>query len=684
MKAIKNVTIDSIYCSTDRGFFSEGKHKIFYSMKIYYRMIISVDVGGTFTDVVGVESGKLIVYKGPTTPRAPEIGVMEGVKKVGVPQTVVHATTIATNALLGQVNLELPKIALITTKGFRDVIEIGRQNRPELYNPFFQKPTPLVPRNLRYEVSERVGPEGEVIEELKEKEVNEALDRAKTEGVTSIAISFLHSYLNPSNERRAKELAERQFKYVSVSHEVSPAPREYERTSTTVVNAALMPVVKSYLDSLFNALKSQGTSSLFVMSSSGGLIDVEEAGRRPVQIIESGPAAGVVGVSALSRLMGESNAISFDMGGTTAKAGTVVNYQVETTQEYEVGGRTHYGRLVKGSGYPVRFPFVDLAEVSAGGGTIIWVDESGGLRVGPLSAGADPGPMCYDKGGDKPTLTDASLFLGRIGDTLSEGMKLRKDLAERGLRALGDPVEVSSKAIALATLEMARAIRLVTVERGYDPSSFTMFAFGGAGPQFAVELAEEMGVKKVVVTPHPGLFSALGMLMADMKFEASIAYPRDIKAGFLEIEDEMRKAFPNATFQRFADVRYEGQGWELTIPVNDPEKVEEEFKQKHFSTYGFLLDRRIEVVTIRSFAVMQGVSLSLPSPRREGNPSVRWRDVFLDGQWVKTKILRREEIPLGYVVEGPAIVEEYSSTTLIKEGWSAEVHETGSLVIKVN
>lgn len=658
--------------------------KSFYSMKIYYRMIISVDVGGTFTDVVGVESGKLIVYKGPTTPRAPEIGVMEGVKKVGVPQTVVHATTIATNALLGQVNLELPKIALITTKGFRDVIEIGRQNRPELYNPFFQKPTPLVPRNLRYEVSERVGPEGEVIEELKEKEVNEALDRAKTEGVTSIAISFLHSYLNPSNERRAKELAERQFKYVSVSHEVSPAPREYERTSTTVVNAALMPVVKSYLDSLFNALKSQGTSSLFVMSSSGGLIDVEEAGRRPVQIIESGPAAGVVGVSALSRLMGESNAISFDMGGTTAKAGTVVNYQVETTQEYEVGGRTHYGRLVKGSGYPVRFPFVDLAEVSAGGGTIIWVDESGGLRVGPLSAGADPGPMCYDKGGDKPTLTDASLFLGRIGDTLSEGMKLRKDLAERGLRALGDPVEVSSKAIALATLEMARAIRLVTVERGYDPSSFTMFAFGGAGPQFAVELAEEMGVKKVVVTPHPGLFSALGMLMADMKFEASIAYPRDIKAGFLEIEDEMRKAFPNATFQRFADVRYEGQGWELTIPVNDPEKVEEEFKQKHFSTYGFLLDRRIEVVTIRSFAVMQGVSLSLPSPRREGNPSVRWRDVFLDGQWVKTKILRREEIPLGYVVEGPAIVEEYSSTTLIKEGWSAEVHETGSLVIKVN
>lgn len=647
-------------------------------------MIISVDVGGTFTDVVGVESGKLIVYKGPTTPRAPEIGVMEGVKKVGVPQTVVHATTIATNALLGQVNLELPKITLITTKGFRDVIEIGRQNRPELYNPFFQKPTPLVPRNLRYEVSERVGPEGEVIEELKEKDVNEALDRAKTEGVTSIAISFLHSYLNPSNERRAKELAERQFKYVSVSYEVSPAPREYERTSTTVVNAALMPVVKSYLDSLFNALKSQGTSSLFVMSSSGGLIDVEEAGRRPVQIIESGPAAGVVGVSALSRLMGESNAISFDMGGTTAKAGTVVNYQVETTQEYEVGGRTHYGRLVKGSGYPVRFPFVDLAEVSAGGGTIIWIDESGGLRVGPLSAGADPGPMCYDKGGDKPTLTDASLFLGRIGDTLSGGMKLRKDLAERGLRALGDPVEVSSKAIALATLEMARAIRLVTVERGYDPSSFTMFAFGGAGPQFAVELAEEMGVKKVVLTPHPGLFSALGMLMADMKFEASIAYPRDIKAGFLEIEDEMRKAFPNATFQRFADVRYEGQGWELTIPVNDPEKVEEEFKQKHFSTYGFLLDRRIEVVTIRSFAVMQGVSLSLPSPRREGNPSVRWRDVFLDGQWVKTKILRREEIPLGYVVEGPAIVEEYSSTTLIKEGWSAEVHETGSLVIKVN
>jgi N-methylhydantoinase A len=648
-------------------------------------MIVSVDVGGTFTDIVALdESGNMILYKGPTTPKAPEEGVMHGLSRLGKVSTVVHATTIATNALLGQVNLELPRVALITTRGFRDVIEIGRQNRPELYNPFFRKPTPLVPRELRFEVSERTGPSGEVLQELREEELTQALKEAKGRGATSLAISFLHSYANPRNELRAKEISSGIFQYVSISYEVSPAPREYERTSSTVVNAALMPVMRRYLESLRESLRTKGEPELFIMASSGGLIDVDEAGRRPVQVIESGPAAGVVGVAVLSRLMGEPNAISFDMGGTTAKAGTVVNHEVETTQDYEVGGRTHYGRLVKGSGYPVRFPFVDLAEVSAGGGTIIWRDEAGALRVGPLSAGADPGPMSYGKGGNKPTLTDANLVLGRIGDTLSEGLKLNRELALKGLSELGDPVSVARDAISLASLEMARAIRLVTVERGHDPSEFTMFAFGGAGPQYALDLAEEMGINKVVIPPHPGLFSALGMLFADRKFEISRSYPKDPETEFLEMERELKRRVPETKyFLRYAEVRYEGQGWELTIPVGDPKRIEDDFQRKHLSTYGFTLDRPVEVVTIRSFAVIPGLPFTLPRPKaKSGDPPFTWREVFLKDSWERVKVFKREEIPMGYQLEGPAVVEEYSSTTLVKEGWRGEVHETGSLVLR--
>ncbi|BBG25107.1 hypothetical protein IC006_2442 [Sulfuracidifex tepidarius] len=643
-------------------------------------MIASVDVGGTFTDIVAVDESGVKIYKGPTTPKAPEQGVLQGMARLGRVTTVVHATTIGTNSLLGQVNLELPKVALLTTKGFKDVIEIGRQNRPELYNPFFRKPTPLVPPELRFEVNERVGPNGEVIQEIDEKEVDERMREAKAMGTTSVAISFLHSFMNPVNEMKAKEVAERYFEYVSVSHEISPAPREYERTSTTVVNASLMPVMRRYLTSLKEGLKLHEVKELFIMSSSGGLIDVDEAVRRPVQVIESGPAAGVVGVSVLSKVMGEPNAISFDMGGTTAKAGTVVNYEVETTQEYEVGGRTHYGRLVKGSGYPVRFPFVDLAEVSAGGGSIVWRDEAGALRVGPLSAGAEPGPMSYGKGGRYPTLTDANLVLGRIGDTLTDGFKLNKELAVKGLKGLGDPVEVAREAISLANVEMSRAMRLVTVERGYDPSGFTMFAFGGAGPQYSLDLAEEMGIAKVVIPPHPGLFSALGMLFADMKFEASVSYPKDLDASYREMEERLSKRLPEARFLRYADVRYQGQGWELTVSVTDPVKIPEDFERKHLSIYGFKLDSPVEVVTIRSFAVVPGSSISLPRPREGGNPSFKLRDVMMD-DWVKARVYRREDLPLGFEVQGPAVVEEYSSTVLIKEGWKAKVHENGSLVL---
>ncbi|EWG07914.1 MAG: N-methylhydantoinase A/acetone carboxylase subunit beta [Candidatus Aramenus sulfurataquae] len=643
-------------------------------------MRLAVDIGGTFTDLVYVdEDGNVSFYKLSSTPKAPEEGLLQGIKEMGVRfKEVVHATTVATNALLGQLNLELPPVALMTTKGFKDVIEIGRQNRPELYNPYFERPKPLVPRELRLEVEERVNAEGRILVPLNEKEAEELVKEASRVAV-ALAISFLHSYANPENEVKAKKIAEKYFRHVSVSSEVAPEPREYERTSTTVVNAALMPIVSRYLNAL-EGVMAKYNAKLYVMASSGGLVDSSEASKRPIQIIESGPAAGLVGVQAFSRELGIGNAISFDMGGTTAKAGTVINGEVNVTTEYEVGGRTHYGRIVKGSGYPVRFPFVDLVEVSAGGGTIIWRDEAGALRVGPTSAGADPGPMSYGKGGKSPTLTDANLVLGRIGERLLSGqMTLRKDLALRGLSALGDPEEVALNALRLAVLEMARAIRLVTVERGIDPSTMTLFAFGGAGPQFALEIAEELGIRQVLVPPQPGLFSAMGMLFADEKFEIRKSFPNDLERDFQELERELVKRLGEVDyFLRYADVRYEGQGWELTVQVNDVNKLREEFEKKHEVTYGFKLDRPIEVVTIRVFAVRRTKRPRMPDPPINSKPSVSSRKVMFDS-WQEVPVYVRETLPMGFEIEGPAVIEEYSSTTILKPGWRARVEKMGAM-----
>ncbi|MEM1616614.1 MAG: hydantoinase/oxoprolinase family protein, partial [Pyrobaculum sp.] len=447
-------------------------------------MIVAVDVGGTFTDFVAVdEDGRVVALKILSTPRAPEKAVAEGLEKLPRVSEVLHASTIGTNALLGQVGLELPKVAFFTTRGFRDVVEIGRQNRPRLYDLYFKKPRQIVPRELRFEVDERTLADGTVEKAADPEEVAALAERAKAAGAVSVAVGFLHSYANPANERAAAEVLRRYFEHVTASHEVAWEPREYERFSTAVVNAALMPLVGRYLAKLGEYVASRG-GRMYVMASSGGLITVEEAARRPVQLIESGPAGGVVAAAELARLIGERRIISFDMGGTTAKAGTVVDFEPAVTTEYEVGGESHRGRLVKGSGYPVRFPFVDLAEVSAGGGTIIWKDPGGALRVGPLSAGAEPGPVCYGRGGKEPTVTDANLVLGRIPETLAGGaMRLDAEAAARALSKLGDPVEVASSALQLVNLEMARAIRLVTVERGMDPASFALMAFGGAGPQ---------------------------------------------------------------------------------------------------------------------------------------------------------------------------------------------------------
>ena len=665
------------------------------------RYRVGIDIGGTFTDLVYFDevSKKFSVVKVPTTPKKPADGALNAIEIAKIKfeeiYMLVHATTLGTNMFLGQEGLHPPKLALITTKGFRDVIEIGRQRRADLYNLFFEKPKPIVPRRDRYEVEERINAKGEVIIPLNEDELRKiAREICKYE---IVVISFLHSYRNPIHEIRAKEIIEEECQIeVITSHEVDPEYKEYERTSTTVVNAFLKPMMSKYLISLLDALKSKGfNGKFFVMQSSGGISIVEYAIKKPAAFVESGPAAGAVAVAYYSRITGDSNVIGFDMGGTTAKASTIINHEPSITTEYEIGGKVHAGRLVKGSGYPVRFPFIDLAEVSAGGGTIAWIDEGGALRVGPISAGADPGPVCYGKGNNKPTITDANLILGRLGDKLGGGvLKLRKDLAKDALYTLADQLgmgleETAYGIIKLTNTMMAKALRIVTVERGYDPRHFTMFVFGGAGGLHGVELAEELGVKSVLVPPYAGVFSALGLLLSDYRSDkvrsiimsADDVSENEIKKMYSELIDEAVKEVKveNAEIKviKQVDLRYKGQAYEITVPwLDNVEECVKAFHEKHEALYGFSsLDEPVEIVNLRVTAI--GI-MSKPEMKyevgKEYKPRPKYhREVYFSDGWIETPIYARNKLKAGARIEGPAVIEDYDATIVVPPNYTAFV-----------
>ena len=649
---------------------------------------VSADIGGTFTDLVILQGNRIITkLKVPTTPHNPEMGVMEAIMHSGVKNIdeFVHATTIATNTLLGQYGLNIPKVALVTTKGFRDVIEIGRQNRPSLYDLEFRRPRSIVSRNMRFELDERTDYKGNVIRHPDSTELSDVLKKVIRGRPESVAVSFLHSYINSENERYVLDGFKKFFRYVSASYMVAPEPREYERTSTTVVNAALMPVISTYISKLKQNLSTFGSPVISIMSNSGGLILEDEAMNRPVSVVESGPAAGVIAANILAEKLGERRIISFDMGGTTAKAGTVVDNMVEITSEYEVGGLSHHGRMVRGSGYPVRYTFVDLAEVSAGGGTIIWLDSTGGLNIGPISAGSDPGPVSYAKGGSEPTITDANLVLGILNEKMSgSSFVLRKDLALEALGRLGDPYEIAEKALKLVDLEMSRAIRIVTVERGIDPSDFTIFGFGGAGPQHAARIAEEMKIRHVVIPPDPGVFSALGLLHSDWKYELRKSYPDEIAMEFKALEDSLRSQFGAEEFELYADCRYEGQGSEINVPVlaRERETIESDFRKLHGEAYGFNLDRKVEILTIRVFGILRR---NKPQFEVEVSDTVGKfvRTVFMGNRFLEIPVYSRNTLPVGTEIIGPSLVDETGSTTLIPEGWKARVGSMGELDMMV-
>jgi N-methylhydantoinase A len=689
---------------------------------------VGIDIGGTFTDLVALAGdGRLVRRKVASTPRAPEVGLLDALRALFDEveprdiSAIAHAGTIATNALLGQMNLELPRVAFITTEGFRDVLEIGRQNRSAIYDLNVTRPTPLARREDRLVVRERLAADGSVLVELDMAGVERAVAAIAERGIRSVAVGLLHADVDGAHERviGAALRAALPGVEVSLSSEIDPQYREYERFSTTVVNAALAPIVRAYLERVARVVREAGVAApIFVMRSDGGMAALSQASRRSAALIESGPAGGVIAAAYVGRALGIDNVLSFDMGGTTAKAGTVFRGKPEVSASFEAAGSTHSGRSVRGSGYPVRFPFVDLAEVSAGGGTIAWVDTLGALRVGPLSAGADPGPACYGRG-DRPTVTDANVVLRRLNPRALLGGAFPID-AERSRAAVaavaeplgGDIERTAAGIVTLVDAQMAKVLRIVSVERGHDPRDFTLLAFGGGGPLHACAVAEDVGVARVVVPAHPGVFSAYGLLAADVRVTLvrSLVAPADAatweKAGALH-EALLREgdaalaeqdvAPGRRGFVREVDMRYIGQSTELTVtaPTTLADAVAG-FHERHRLRYGFAAQQDpVEIVSVRVVAVgatakPELAAVSVPPPRApetsvrapETTALCERRAVYDGVSFCDTPVYARDALRPGDSFAGPAVVEQYDATTYVAPGWKAAVDGFGNLVLE--
>lgn len=689
---------------------------------------LGIDIGGTFTDGVLVDEGDgaVRITKVLSTPDDQARGFMEALGRLATEtglqpaelRSILHATTVATNAVLERKGAP---VALITTRGFRDVLEIGRQIRHELYNLQTEKPAPLVPRRLCFEVGERLDYRGAVLEPLDEESAAAAIDAAREAGAESLAICLLHAYINPEHERRVAAIARERHPtaVVSLSSAVAPEIREYWRASTVVINAYVAPVVRRYLGGLERRLAEGGYNApVLIMQSSGGVAGAAAARERPVAMLESGPAAGVAAAAFFAELAGFADALSFDMGGTTAKAGLVLGGRPSVLPEFEAGSRMGTGAtLVRGSGYPVLTPVVDLVEIGAGGGSVAWVDAGGLLRVGPRSAGADPGPACYGRGGAEPTVTDANLLLGRLSADNFLGGRLRLDVeaaraaVERVAAPLGlGVVEAAAGIVAIADAAMMQALRLVTVQRGHDPRELALVAFGGAGPLHAATLAAELGARAVVVPPGPGVASALGLLVTDLRFDASLTRlrplaelrPDELEADLMALEREVdaalaREGLPDEArrIERVAELRYLGQSWRLPVPLperplraGDLEALKAAFDEAHARRYSYAVpEEPAELVALRVTAIGK-----LPRPRlREPEPGgpdpaaarTGARPVYFAaaGGMLECPIYDRYALRRGNRVVGPAVVEEMDSSTVIPPGYVAEVAAAGVMIL---
>lgn len=679
---------------------------------------LAIDIGGTFTDatLIDEQTGEVSIAKVLTTPSDPSEGFMqaaaralqEGGVGAGEVRLVVHATTVATNAIIEGT---IARSGFVTTDGFRDLLEIARQVRPTLYDTQFEKARPLVPRDRAVVVGERLGPKGEVLRPLEEETVREAAGVLRREQVESVAVCLLHAYVNPEHERRVGEILAEELPGVpvSLSSEVAPEIREYLRASTTVINAVIRPVVQRYLQRIERRLAEAGIEAkLLVMQSSGGIFGSDAAAARPVFMVESGPAAGVIASAHLGETLGRPDILSFDMGGTTAKVGLIQNGRPSVTKDYNVGG--HAGAGIGGmslAGYPVRTPVVDLVEIGAGGGSIAWIDSGGLLRVGPRSAGADPGPVCYGRGGSEPTVTDANVVLGRLNPSYFLGgeMELDVDGARRAIEErCATPLRISvteaaNGIVEIANAAMVNALHLISVQRGYDPRDFVLVGFGGAGPVHANALARDAEMPTLLIPPSPGIFSATGLLTTDLERDAAVTIMRrleqldhgEVATIFARLEESGRAELEaegvggeSIEFLRQVDVRYVGQSYELTIPAGDD--LLERFHAEHERSYGFAAPAEpVEVVSLRLTSVgrIEKPPLRHLQPGQTPEPKERRPVYFAEaGGYVDCPIYGRYDLPAGTSFAGPAIVEEFDSTTAVHPGFSVRVDDVGNLVIE--
>jgi N-methylhydantoinase A len=653
-------------------------------------MLLGVDVGGTFTDAVLLDDGAVHTAKVPTTPGEESAGVMDAIATVleragagaDAVEVFAHGMTVGTNALLEERGA---RTALIATRGFADLLEIGRQDRPDLYRLCTPKPAPLVERELRFEADERTGPEG-VVEAMEEDEPERLATLVESSGAESVAICLLFSYLDPGHEERlADHLRERlPGVHVSASHRVLPRFREYERCSTTAIDAYLSPLLGRYLGRLTAAAAEAGLPGPLVMQSSGGVAPAEEAGRAGAWSVLSGPAGGAVGAGLLARAAGERDALGFDMGGTSCDVCVVEDGAVRRTDSRRIGGRV------------IQLPMVDVHTVGAGGGSVAWRDAGGALRVGPRSAGAQPGPACYGRGGSEPTVTDANLLLGNLAadSQLAGGVALDAEAAAGAVAALADELglgreETAAGILRVANGEMVRALRVVTVERGLDPRGFALLPFGGAGPMHAAAIAAELGIERIVCPRASGVLSALGLCASDRRRDTA----RTLMLGGEELTAERVAAEVEALIDAAGEglgsdaspelvyeMRYAGQAFELPVPGPprpDPAELAAAFEQLHEERYGHRdPEGEVVLVDIRLALVVPG-----PEPRpvaAEGKLERLSRRVMFDGEWIETPVLRGEP-GAGAEAEGPVVFELPEATLVLPPGWHAEVDDAGTI-----
>ncbi len=653
-------------------------------------ILLGIDTGGTFTDFIYKDRGSWEIYKILSTPDNPALAVLEGIAHIagGERARVVHGSTVATNALLERKGAST---ALVTNEGFEDVLEIGRQNRNTLYRFSNQKSLPLVPRSHRFGIDCRVSATGDITRSLGGTDLEALIESIAGSGASSVAVCLLFAFKNPRHEARIKKALAPLGLPVSLSHEILSEFREFERTSTTVCNAYVLPKMKTYLDGLSS---SQAIHSLRIMQSNGGGISSRTAGREPVRTILSGPAGGVVGAFELGKRAGFDKLITFDMGGTSTDV-ALIDGKLPLTTEALVAG------------IPLKVPTIDIHTVGAGGGSIAQLDAGGSLRVGPESAGADPGPICYGKG-EKITVTDANLFLGRLlpDHFLGGRMRLDRERIREAFQSLSNQLGLTEIATAegivtVANAGMERAIRVISVQRGFDPGEFTLFSFGGAGGLHAADLARLLGIPRVLVPRHPGILSAMGMLLSDIIKDYSLtvmlredASAEEIRSLFRPLEDRGRASLRpegirsrDITLERFLDMRYRGQSFELMVPFENDHLAR--FHALHEKTYGFSNpDRSVEIVNIRLRARGRGEAPTFPKlPPGDSHPPeatvIGRGPVCFNEKWHSAMILNREKLLAGNEFRGPAILTEYSSTIIVPPFASGRVDEMGNVILDI-